>query len=71
MLTQVHPSLAAKDDSLDYVESLILKLLQMLTSKPAPQSVQVGRSKVSLLLSLSDRGIYSLVFRVSDHMRAY
>ena len=46
VLTQVHPSLGAKDESLEYVEVLILKLLAMLTSKPPPQSVQDVEDRV-------------------------
>ena len=45
LLSQNHPNLSAKDESLEYVESLILKLLAMLSSKPPPQSVTVSTIK--------------------------
>ena len=43
LLAQVHHNISAKDESLEYVESLILKLLAMLSSKPPPQSVTVSQ----------------------------
>ena len=47
VLTQVHPTLVAKEDALEYVEGLILRLLEMLTAKPTPLSVQDVEDRIT------------------------
>jgi son of sevenless-like protein len=47
VLTQFYPNLVAREDALEYVEALILRLLAMLTAKPAPLSVQDVEDRVS------------------------
>ena len=38
-ILQVHPQFLADEEALDYIESLLVKLLAMMTAKPAPSSV--------------------------------
>ena len=39
VLYSVHPQFSADQESLEYVESLLVKLLSMITAKPVPSTV--------------------------------
>ena len=41
MLVSVHPSLVAGEDALEYLESLVVRMLAKLCAPPAPHTVMV------------------------------
>jgi len=50
LLFQVHPHFMADDESLEYIESLLIKLLAMMTAKPAPSSVSDIEASIFVVL---------------------
>lgn len=55
VLVQVHPQFTAKDDALEYVEGLLIRLLGMLTAKPAPLTVADAEVCDLFLASIFDK----------------
>ncbi|QQP50367.1 Protein son of sevenless-like Protein [Caligus rogercresseyi] len=78
VLYQVHPSLMAQTEALDYVEGLILRLLAMLTSKPTPLSVSDVSDRVSrtfptpltILVNKMDEGVSLFIVAVLEYISA-
>ena len=55
-LFQVHPHFMADDESLEYIESLLIKLLAMMTAKPVPSSVSDIEASVVVVVVVNTTG---------------
>ncbi len=64
VLRQVHPSLVAQEDALQYLEGLILQLLAQLMARPAPTTVADIEERVSKTFP-TPIGLLIIVFFVS------